>query len=125
MHLVSYRDYYIKVECHMHHNGFLPGLPTRSEGEPQGGRAEDGAGPGYARPMPQLVLLRHGQSQWNAENLFTGWLDVDLTATGEAEAREAGRLLAAAADLDLRILHTSLLTRAIRTAELTLEEAGR
>ena len=44
--------------------------------------------------MPQLVLLRHGQSQWNADNLFTGWYDVDLTAHGESEAREAGRLLA-------------------------------
>ena len=74
--------------------------------------------------MPQLVLLRHGQSQWNADNLFTGWYDVDLTALGESEAREAGRLLAEARGLDLRILHTSVLTRAIRTAELTLEEAG-
>ena len=54
--------------------------------------------PGYARRMPQLVLLRHGQSQWNAENLFTGWHDVDLTEQGEDEAREAGRLLAAEAE---------------------------
>ena len=45
--------------------------------------------------MPELVLLRHGQSRWNAENLFTGWNDVDLTDEGEAEATEAGRLLAA------------------------------
>jgi 2,3-bisphosphoglycerate-dependent phosphoglycerate mutase len=75
--------------------------------------------------MPQLVLLRHGQSEWNAENLFTGWYDVDLTAAGEAEAREAGRLLAAEEGLDLRILHTSVLTRAIRTAELSLAAAGR
>jgi 2,3-bisphosphoglycerate-dependent phosphoglycerate mutase len=75
--------------------------------------------------MPQLVLLRHGQSQWNADNLFTGWYDVDLTALGETEAREAGRLLAADQGLDLRSLHTSLLTRAIRTAELALHEAGR
>ena len=45
--------------------------------------------------MPELVLLRHGQSRWNAENLFTGWNDVDLTEEGEAEATEAGRLLAA------------------------------
>lgn len=75
--------------------------------------------------MPQLVLLRHGQSQWNAENLFTGWVDVDLTSRGEEEAREAGRLLAAEEDLDLRVLHTSLLTRAIRTASLSLEVAGR
>ncbi len=66
--------------------------------------------------MPQLVLLRHGQSLWNAENLFTGWYDVDLTVQGEEEARAAGRLLASEPGLDLRVVHTSLLTRAIRTA---------
>src|ERR1019366_4085708 len=75
--------------------------------------------------MPQLVLLRHGQSTWNAENLFTGWHDVDLTELGESEASEAGRLLKAETGLDLRILHTSMLTRAVRTANLALEEAGR
>jgi 2,3-bisphosphoglycerate-dependent phosphoglycerate mutase len=75
--------------------------------------------------MPQLVLLRHGQSLWNAENLFTGWYDVDLTAEGEVEARSAGTLLGADSDLDLRVVHTSLLTRAIRTANLTLDMAGR
>jgi 2,3-bisphosphoglycerate-dependent phosphoglycerate mutase len=75
--------------------------------------------------MPQLVLLRHGQSQWNAENLFTGWVDVDLTELGQSEADQAGHLLAAETGLDLRVLHTSLLTRAIRTAELALEAAGR
>jgi 2,3-bisphosphoglycerate-dependent phosphoglycerate mutase len=74
--------------------------------------------------MPQLVLLRHGQSQWNAENLFTGWCDVDLTELGESEARGAGHLLVAEDGLDLRILHTSVLTRAIRTATLALEVAG-
>jgi 2,3-bisphosphoglycerate-dependent phosphoglycerate mutase len=72
-----------------------------------------------------LVLIRHGQSTWNAENLFTGWVDVDLTAAGEAEARAGGELLAAAGDLDLRMLHTSVLTRAIRTAELALATARR
>ena len=75
--------------------------------------------------MPQLVLLRHGQSQWNAANLFTGWYDVDLTEQGESEARRSGRLLADEGRLDLRVLHTSLLTRAIRTADLALEVAGR
>jgi 2,3-bisphosphoglycerate-dependent phosphoglycerate mutase len=75
--------------------------------------------------MPQLVLLRHGQSRWNAENLFTGWYDVDLTEEGEAEARASGHLLAAEEGLDLRILHTSLLTRATRTAAITLEVADR
>jgi 2,3-bisphosphoglycerate-dependent phosphoglycerate mutase len=75
-----------------------------------------------------LVLLRHGESLWNAENLFTGWVDVDLSEAGEAEARTGGELLAAEASergLDLRMLHTSVLTRAIRTAELALAAAGR
>ena len=80
---------------------------------------------GYAPGMPTLVLLRHGQSLWNAENLFTGWYDVDLSAQGEDEARAAGALLAAEAGLDLRVVHTSLLTRAVRTAELALGAAGR
>ncbi|MGH9088633.1 MAG: 2,3-bisphosphoglycerate-dependent phosphoglycerate mutase [Acidimicrobiales bacterium] len=69
------------------------------------------------------MLLRHGQSAWNAENLFTGWVDVDLTAAGEEEAIQAGRLLGT--DLDLRSVHTSVLTRAIRTAHLALDAAGR
>jgi 2,3-bisphosphoglycerate-dependent phosphoglycerate mutase len=72
-----------------------------------------------------LVLLRHGQSTWNAKNLFTGWVDVDLSPIGEDEARAGGDLLAETSDLDLRILHTSVLTRAIRTAELALAAAGR
>ncbi len=75
--------------------------------------------------MPDLILLRHGESEWNQLNLFTGWQDVDLTAQGEAEAEAAGVLLAGEPDLDLRVLHTSLLTRAIRTAELALHAAGR
>ncbi len=75
--------------------------------------------------MLDLVLIRHGQSTWNAENLFTGWVDVDLTPAGEAEATAGGELLAATGDLDLRVLHTSVLTRAIRTAELALAAAGR
>ncbi len=78
--------------------------------------------------MLDLVLLRHGESLWNAENLFTGWIDVDLSEAGETEARAAGELLAAEESergLDLRMLHTSVLTRAIRTAELALAAAGR
>jgi 2,3-bisphosphoglycerate-dependent phosphoglycerate mutase len=74
--------------------------------------------------MPTLVLLRHGQSIWNAENLFTGWHDVDLTELGEAEARTAGRLMAEEG-LEVDIVHTSLQTRAIRTANLALEELDR
>jgi 2,3-bisphosphoglycerate-dependent phosphoglycerate mutase len=77
--------------------------------------------------VPQLVLVRHGQSTWNAEGLFTGWVDVDLSALGEDEARQAGRLLATEQEktLDLRVLHTSVLTRAVRTANLALDELGR
>ena len=77
--------------------------------------------------MPDLVLLRHGESTWNAQNLFTGWTDVDLTAKGEAEARQAGVLLAAEQRhrLDLQVVHTSVLTRAVRTANLALDELGR
>jgi 2,3-bisphosphoglycerate-dependent phosphoglycerate mutase len=75
--------------------------------------------------VPDLILLRHGQSEWNDLNLFTGWQDVDLTALGENEAKNAGILLGSAADLDLRVLHTSVLTRAIRTAEIALHAANR
>jgi 2,3-bisphosphoglycerate-dependent phosphoglycerate mutase len=79
---------------------------------------------GTLATMPELILLRHGQSEWNALNLFTGWEDVDLTDQGRAEAAEAGRLLAEAG-VDVRILHTSLLIRAIGTAQLALESMGR
>ena len=72
----------------------------------------------------QLILLRHGQSTWNQENLFTGWTDVGLTEQGEDEAREAGRLIDEEG-LDPNILHTSVLVRAIKTAELTLDVMGR
>jgi 2,3-bisphosphoglycerate-dependent phosphoglycerate mutase len=74
--------------------------------------------------MSTLVLLRHGQSTWNQENLFTGWVDVDLTPTGEAEAVEAGRLLQEAG-IAPTVLHTSLLRRAIRTANLALDTCDR
>jgi 2,3-bisphosphoglycerate-dependent phosphoglycerate mutase len=69
--------------------------------------------------MPTLVLLRHGQSQWNLENRFTGWWDVDLSAAGEAEARSAGQLLADRG-FDFDRCFTSVLTRAIRTLDLVL-----
>ena len=75
--------------------------------------------------MPDLILLRHGRSEWNELNLFTGWHDVDLVAQGEKEAATAGELLAAEADLDLQLLHTSRLTRAIRTANIALHHAQR
>jgi 2,3-bisphosphoglycerate-dependent phosphoglycerate mutase len=75
--------------------------------------------------VPELILLRHGRSEWNDLNLFTGWQDVDLSPAGEDESRAAGRLLASEADLDLRVVHTSVLTRAIRTANLALHAADR
>ena len=75
--------------------------------------------------MPTLIVLRHGESTWNAENRFTGWTDVDLSEAGEAEACSAGRLLAGEADLEFDTVHTSVLTRAVRTANLALEEMGR
>ena len=71
-----------------------------------------------------LILLRHGQSQWNASNQFTGWYNCDLTPKGEAEARSSGVALAEAGLLP-DIVHTSVQTRAIRTAELALTEMGR
>ena len=71
-----------------------------------------------------LVLLRHGESEWNAKNLFTGWVDVGLTDKGRAEAVRGGELLRAAGLLP-DVLHTSLLRRAIRTAELALDAADR
>ena len=73
--------------------------------------------------MPTVVLLRHGQSQWNLENRFTGWVDVDLSAAGEAEARKGGELIAAAG-LNFDAAYTSVLTRAIRTLELALHASG-
>jgi 2,3-bisphosphoglycerate-dependent phosphoglycerate mutase len=74
--------------------------------------------------MSNLVLLRHGHSVWNEKNLFTGWVDVDLTPSGEDEARSAGELLQQEGLLP-QVLHTSLLRRAIRTAELTLNACDR
>jgi 2,3-bisphosphoglycerate-dependent phosphoglycerate mutase len=71
-----------------------------------------------------LILLRHGESEWNAKNLFTGWVDVDLTDTGRQEATRGGELLARS-DLLPDVVHTSLLTRAIRTSQLALEATDR
>ncbi len=74
--------------------------------------------------MGTLVLLRHGQSVWNAENLFTGWVDVPLSETGEQEARRGGELLRESGLLP-DIVHTSLLRRAISTANLALDACDR
>ncbi len=72
----------------------------------------------------QLVLLRHGESDWNAKNLFTGWVDVPLTDKGRAEAIRGGELITERGVLP-DVLHTSVLRRAIQTAELCLETANR
>ncbi|MFD8212113.1 phosphoglyceromutase [Streptomyces sp. NPDC059695] len=72
----------------------------------------------------KLILLRHGESEWNEKNLFTGWVDVNLTAKGEKEATRGGELLKDAGLLP-DVLHTSLQKRAIRTAQLALESADR
>jgi 2,3-bisphosphoglycerate-dependent phosphoglycerate mutase len=74
--------------------------------------------------LPRLILVRHGQSQWNLENRFTGWWDVDLTQKGESEARAAGTLLAEKGMLPT-VAFTSFQTRAIRTLHFALEAMGR
>jgi len=74
--------------------------------------------------VPTLILVRHGQSQWNLENRFTGWWDVDMTEQGAAEAWAAGEMLLARGVLPTRAF-TSLQTRAIKTLHLALEACGR
>jgi 2,3-bisphosphoglycerate-dependent phosphoglycerate mutase len=73
--------------------------------------------------MRTLVLLRHGESEWNSKGLFTGWVDVGLSETGAQEALNGGKLLARSG-LRPDVVHTSVLTRAIQTANITLAEAG-
>lgn len=72
----------------------------------------------------QLILLRHGESQWNAKNLFTGWVDVRLSEKGQAEAKRGGELLKERGLLP-NIVHTSLLRRAIITSQIALDECDR
>jgi 2,3-bisphosphoglycerate-dependent phosphoglycerate mutase len=72
--------------------------------------------------MVTLALLRHGQSLWNLENRFTGWVDVDLSPRGEEEAIQSGQLLARCG-VEFDKMHTSVLTRAIRTGHIALEQA--
>lgn len=71
-----------------------------------------------------LILLRHGQSDWNAENLFTGWVDVALTSLGEQEAKRGGELLVERGLLP-DVVHTSLLRRAIATSQIALDACDR
>ena len=73
--------------------------------------------------MRTMVLLRHGESEWNSKGLFTGWVDVGLSATGEQEATHGGQLLTQAG-VRPDVVHTSVLTRAIQTANIALAEAG-
>ena len=73
--------------------------------------------------MTKLVLLRHDESQWNLENRFTGWTDVDLTKKGEAEARDSGKILKEEG-FQFDVAHTSVLKRANRTMEICLGEMG-
>lgn len=75
-------------------------------------------------PAATLILLRHGESEWNAKNLFTGWVDVDLTEKGTDEARRGGALLQESGLLP-DVVHTSLLKRAIKTANIALDAADR
>lgn len=111
-------------------SGWLGGESTLGGDRAQvmmAGSCDSIAGPGqragWGQPQ-RLVMLRHGESVWNAEGLFTGWVDVGLSERGASEAVRAGALLA---DHDLRpdVVHTSVLVRAIRTAELVLEAAER
>src|SRR3546814_10545751 len=74
--------------------------------------------------MTKLVLVRHGQSQWNLENRFTGWKDVDITEAGIAEARKGARALMKAG-FDFDLCYTSVLKRAIRTLWVVLDEMDR
>src|SRR3954464_7313188 len=87
-------------------------------GDEQSGRAIASAA------MPTLVLLRHGESVWNKENRFTGWVDVDLSEKGREEAAAAGGFLRDAA-VDVDVAHTSLQQRAIKTLQLALEGIDR
>src|SRR5688572_18049293 len=86
-------------------------------------RTKSTRGDNYNRAMRKLVLLRHGESDWNRENRFTGWTDVDLSAKGVTEARDAGKLLKAEG-YAFDIAYTSMLKRAIRTLWIALEELG-
>lgn len=74
--------------------------------------------------MSTLILIRHGQSLWNEKNLFTGWVDVDISPVGEDEAVQAGELIKAEG-FEPTVLHTSLLRRAIRTANIVTDVIGR
>ena len=94
---------------------------TASTAKPSSASA---ASDGTAGDTMTLVIIRHGESEWNKENLFTGWTDVDLSETGRAEAVEGGRALAAEG-LDFDLCYTSYLKRAIHTLNIVLDEVDR
>ncbi len=98
--------------------------PTPLRGARPPGRPAAPVWQSFAMAIGTLVLLRHGESDWNALNLFTGWVDVPLSAKGVAEASRGGELLAAAG-IHPDVVHTSLLRRAITTANLALDAADR
>ncbi|MCL4449264.1 MAG: 2,3-diphosphoglycerate-dependent phosphoglycerate mutase [Actinobacteria bacterium] len=75
--------------------------------------------------MRKLVILRHGESIWNRENLFTGWTDIDLSDKGRTEAELAGKLLKEQQDISIDVVYTSVLIRSIRTANIALEQMGK
>src|SRR5690349_10271782 len=99
----------------------LPRFASRHRRGAEAGEVGEGAQRKSGRLMPQLVLVRHGQSQWNLENRFTGWWDVDLSDRGVDEARAAGKLLKERG-FEFDRCFTSVLTRAIRTLHLLLHE---
>ena len=74
--------------------------------------------------MKKLVIIRHGESEWNQKNLFTGWVDVELSDKGKAEAKRAGQLMKEAG-LDFDVCYTSYLKRAINTQQIALKEMER
>src|SRR5512143_1648955 len=97
-----------------------PARPHNSDSDRDATRRRAGW-PIRGEPMTKIVLLRHGESIWNKENLFTGWTDVDLSEQGRAEAKRAGELLKAEG-FTFDVAFTSVLKRAIRTLWITLDE---
>src|SRR5918911_5459804 len=98
--------------------------PASGRGRPRAARSRHHPPTSLAAMTYTLVLLRHGESDWNAKNLFTGWVDVPLSDKGRVEAETGGRLLAESGLLP-DVVHTSVLRRAITTANLALDVADR
>jgi 2,3-bisphosphoglycerate-dependent phosphoglycerate mutase len=103
--------------------GFGPDGAVRDRGSHRGVPPGRGRGALFSDVMSAVVLLRHGESEWNAKGLFTGWVDVGLSAGGVTEAQRGGTMLAQSG-LRPAVVYTSVLTRAIQTAHVALEAAG-